>query len=115
MEEEKKGFWSKLLENSQSLKINSKKLLIKYYGWRVPVIGLFPNIVISNKTQFLDNMSRAEFCRFEAEKLIFNVETDCGLDYKDVIFDGAFALKSSLEPTLPTPMIPSVLLDKSKL
>ena len=47
-----------------------KQILIKYYGWRVPVLGLFPNIVISNKSEFLDSMSSAEFRRFEADKLI---------------------------------------------
>ena len=52
-------------------KIDEKKqILIKYYGWRVPVLGFFPNIVISNKAEFLDSMSSAEFRRFEAEKLI---------------------------------------------
>jgi hypothetical protein len=49
---------------------SEEKLFIRYYGWRIPVLGLFPNIIVSDKAQFLDNMSRAEFCRFESEKLI---------------------------------------------
>lgn len=27
---------------------NGEQLLIKYYGWRIPVLGLFPNIVLSS-------------------------------------------------------------------
>ncbi len=54
--------WHKIVENQQ--------LFIKYYGWRIPVLGFFPNIVLSNKAQFLDRMSRAKFCRFEAENLL---------------------------------------------
>jgi hypothetical protein len=46
------------------------ELYFKYYGWRLPVLGLFPNIVMSNKPQFLDNISTSEFRAFEAEKLI---------------------------------------------
>ncbi len=48
----------------------NKQLFIRYYGWRIPVIGLFPNVTLSDKAQFLDSMSRAEFIKFEAEKLI---------------------------------------------
>lgn len=56
--------WHKIDEKSE------ENLLIKYYGFRVPVLGLFPNIIISDRAKFLDSMSRAEFCRFEAEKLL---------------------------------------------
>jgi hypothetical protein len=30
-----------------------EKILIKYYGWRVPSLGLFPNIILSNHKDFL--------------------------------------------------------------
>jgi hypothetical protein len=46
------------------------KLYFKYYGWRMPFLGLFPNIIMSNKTQFLDSISSSEFHVFETEKLI---------------------------------------------
>lgn len=51
--------WHKIQEKNE--------LYIKYYGWRWPVFGLFPNIVISDKAQFLDSISRADFIRFECE------------------------------------------------
>jgi hypothetical protein len=56
--------WHKIDEKSE------EKLFIKYYGWRVPVFGLFPNIVISNNQKFLDSISRSEYCRFEVENLL---------------------------------------------
>jgi hypothetical protein len=48
----------------------NKQLFIRYYGLRMPVIGLFPNVTLSDKAEFLDSMSSAEFRRFEADKLI---------------------------------------------
>ena len=27
----------------------SKEMVIKYYGWRVPLFGIFPNIIMSNQ------------------------------------------------------------------
>lgn len=33
--------WYKIEEN--------KKIFIKYYGWRVPIFGLFPNVYLSNQ------------------------------------------------------------------
>jgi hypothetical protein len=54
--------WHRIEEN--------KKIFINYYGWRMPVIGLFPNVILSDNAKFLDSMSRSEFIRFEAEKLI---------------------------------------------
>ncbi len=47
----------------------NKQLLIRYYGWRIPVFGLFPNIYISDKEEFLDSISRTEFNRFESPGL----------------------------------------------
>lgn len=40
-------------------------LYFKRYGWRVPVLGLFPNIYMANRSQFLDSMTSAEFITFE--------------------------------------------------
>ncbi len=35
----------------------SKQIDIKYYGWRVPLLGLFPNIIMSRQDQVLDSMN----------------------------------------------------------
>jgi hypothetical protein len=56
--------WHKIEENPEN------KLFIKYYGLRMPLLGTFPNITLSNKSAFLDSMSSAKFRRFEHEKLI---------------------------------------------
>ena len=56
--------WHKIEEKSE------EKLFIRYYGWRMPLLGIFPNIIVSNRAEFLDSMSSAEFRRFEADKLI---------------------------------------------
>jgi hypothetical protein len=34
----------------------SKEISIKYYGWRVPLFGLFPNIVMSQTDNVLDSI-----------------------------------------------------------
>lgn len=54
--------WSNMKEGDE--------LYFKYYGWRLPVLGLFPNIIMSHKGQFLDNMSHVKFSEFETDKLI---------------------------------------------
>ncbi len=56
--------WHNIEEKSE------EKLLIRYYGWRMPALGLFPNIIVSDRAKFLNSMSSSEFCRFEADKLI---------------------------------------------
>jgi hypothetical protein len=56
--------WHNIDEKSE------EKLLIRYYGWRMPAFGLFPNIIVSDRAKFLNSMSSSEFRRFEAEKLI---------------------------------------------
>ena len=38
------------IEDWHNLETN-KPLTIKYYGYRVPLIGVFPNIVISDQTK----------------------------------------------------------------
>jgi len=42
--------WNKLETNKQTL--------VKYYGWRVPIFGLFPNIILSNQANPLDKLSK---------------------------------------------------------
>ena len=39
---------------------------IKYYGWRVPLIGLFPNIYMSSDAKFLDTIPTSQFIKFES-------------------------------------------------
>lgn len=45
--------WHKLEPN--------KDIIIKYYGWRIPLFGLFPNIVMIDKAPVLNSMSSAEY------------------------------------------------------
>jgi len=45
--------WHKLEPN--------KEIIIKYYGWRMPLFGLFPNIVMSAKAPVLNSISSAEY------------------------------------------------------
>ena len=49
------------IEDFHKLEQN-KDIVVKYYGWRVPSLGIFPNIVMSRQDQVLDSMSSAE-CR----------------------------------------------------
>jgi hypothetical protein len=39
----------------------SKEIAIKYYGWRVPLLGLFPNIIMTRQETLFDHMSRIKF------------------------------------------------------
>lgn len=39
-----------------------KEIVIKYYGWRVPIFGLFPNIIMSKQDNVLDSITSSE-CR----------------------------------------------------
>ena len=60
--------WHKLNTPSQ--------LTIKYYGWRVPILGLFPNIVMTNEEKVLEDISQQD-CRvikynYHKEKAIKN-------------------------------------------
>ena len=45
--------WHKLEPN--------KEIIIKCYGWRIPLFGLFPNIVMSDKATVLNSMASAEY------------------------------------------------------
>ena len=49
--------WSNIKEGDE--------LYFKYYGLRVPVLGLFPNIYMTNRANFLDSMTNAQFRVFE--------------------------------------------------
>jgi hypothetical protein len=51
--------WHRIQEKSE------EKLLIRYYGWRMPLLGIFPNITVSNRAEFLDSTNSAEFIRFK--------------------------------------------------
>ena len=53
--------WHKLEPN--------KKIIIKYYGWRVPLFGMFPNIVMSKQYKVLDSMSTAQYIRIESKRI----------------------------------------------
>ena len=39
----------------------SKEITIKYYGWRVPLLGLFPNIIMTRQETLFGYMSRIKF------------------------------------------------------
>jgi hypothetical protein len=45
--------WHKIQTNEQ--------LIMKYYGLRIPLLGIFPNIIMSDQAKMLDSMSNAEF------------------------------------------------------
>lgn len=48
-------FWKwDSIEDWHNIEIN-KALPIKYYGYRIPCLGLFPNIVSSNQNKILDS------------------------------------------------------------
>ena len=49
--------WSNIKEGDE--------LYFKYYGWRLPLFGLFPNIYMSDRAEFLDSMTTAQFISFE--------------------------------------------------
>lgn len=49
------------IEDWNNIETN-KEIFIKYYGWRVPLLGLFPNVIMSSQEQVLDLMTSAE-CR----------------------------------------------------
>ena len=46
----------------------NKEFIIKYYGWRIPVLGLFPNVVMTDQDKMLNYMSSAE-CRIMESEL----------------------------------------------
>ena len=53
--------WSNIKEGDE--------LYFKYYGWRVPVLGLFPNIYFINRAKFLDIIECTQFRAFPPSKI----------------------------------------------
>ena len=51
--------WSNIKEGNE---IN-----LKYYGWRVPLLGLFPNIYTSSNENFLNSTSKTSLIEFHSE------------------------------------------------
>lgn len=45
--------WNKLESNND--------IIIKYYGWRVPLLGLFPNVIMSSVAPVSNLMSNPEY------------------------------------------------------
>ena len=41
--------WSNIKEGDE--------IRLKYYGWRIPILGLFPNVYMSASDKFLDSMT----------------------------------------------------------
>ncbi len=52
--------WSSIKEGDE--------LYFKYYGYRMPILGMFPNIYMTNRVEFLDSMTSSQFRAFEYEK-----------------------------------------------
>ena len=46
--------WNKM-ETSAEKDHDKANYDIKYYGWRVPLLGLFPNIIMSDQSKLLDS------------------------------------------------------------
>lgn len=49
------------IEDWHKLETN-KEIAIKYYGWRIPLFGLFPNIIMTRQDHVLDSITNAK-CR----------------------------------------------------
>jgi hypothetical protein len=47
----------------------NKNFFIKYYGWRVPLFGLFPNIVTTDNENFLNPNKTKKIDLFENTKI----------------------------------------------
>ena len=53
------------IEDGNKIKTSAEqdeKIAIKYYGWRGPLFGMFPNIIMSRQDQVLSSISGSE-CR----------------------------------------------------
>ncbi len=61
----------------------SKEIAIKYYGWRIPLFGLFPNIIMSRQDQVLETDSHYRDIEAEYKKTIHT--KDIELETKDKI------------------------------
>lgn len=69
--------WHKLEPN--------KDIVIKYYGWRVPLFGIFPNIIMSKQDKVLDSMSRAEYIVIESKRTQEKQDKELTDDQKEAI------------------------------
>ena len=47
-------------EKEKEKEQNNKKVDIKYYGWRVPLLGMFPNIIMSDESKILDSTTTCD-------------------------------------------------------
>ena len=45
----------------------SKEISIKYYGWRMPLFGLFPNIIMTRRVQVSDSITSAQHISIESK------------------------------------------------
>ena len=52
------------LEDWHKLEPN-KEIVIKYYGWRYPLFGMFPNIIMSKQDDVLNSMTSSEYRTIE--------------------------------------------------
>jgi hypothetical protein len=60
-------FWKwDSVEDWNNLETN-QQLIIKYYGYRIPVLGIFPNIITSKQDKLLDSMTTPDYIRLESE------------------------------------------------
>ena len=46
--------WDAIEDWSNINVINNNKIRVSYYGYRIPILGIFPNIVCCNETIFDD-------------------------------------------------------------
>jgi len=54
-----------------------EKICIKYYGWRIPILGFFPNIVsVKNDICIFDKYMKNVLNKFENKKEIINMEEE---------------------------------------
>ena len=47
-------------KENEKLIETSKEIVIKYYGWRIPLFGMFPNIIMSKQEEVLESISSSE-------------------------------------------------------
>jgi hypothetical protein len=58
--------WHKLKTSTEQ----DKDIIIKYYGWRVPLFGMFPNIVISQHDKITNTNANTEDIILKINKII---------------------------------------------
>ena len=55
------------IEDWHKLELN-KEICIKYYGWRWPLFGVLPNVIMSNQDKILDTMTTSEYIIIESNR-----------------------------------------------